>query len=71
VELKVPLQVALTWLGTDYSPEYNVYQVEVAGNILHIQIFRDRGYATVVSTYNFSLKLIEELRDYFHVVAKY
>jgi len=69
MEIKVPLQIALNWLGDHYNPEYDVYQISVCGEIIHIQLFGE--YATILSTYNFSFKLLTELVDYMKVVAAF
>jgi len=71
MEVQIPLETARIWLGVHYDPEFDVYEIEFGGVSLFVQVFEDRGYATVVSFKAFSVDALTECCDYFHVVAAY
>jgi hypothetical protein len=71
MEIQIPLETALLWLGGSYDPEFDIYQIEFGGTVLHMQVFEDRGYATVICTKRFSVEALTECCEYMEVVAAY
>jgi len=69
MEIKVPLETALLWLGDSYDPSCDVYQIEFGGTVLRTQLFDN--YANVIATKNYSVEALTECSDHMKVVAAY
>jgi len=71
MEVRVPLNIVLGWIGEAYTPGYDTYQIDFCGTILHIQLYEDGGYASVISTRNFSIDDLNESSYCMEVIGVY
>jgi len=67
MEIKVPLEIVLSWLGDSYKPNRTVYQIDFCGSILDVELFED--YAQIQCIHSFSINTLMELSDHMDVVG--
>jgi len=69
MEIQIPLQVALEWIGSEFTSDCDVYQFEFGGAMLQIQLFE--SHAEVLSTKDFSVEALHECHDHFRLIGVY
>jgi hypothetical protein len=71
MEVQIPLETAMSWIGGQYDPEFDIYQFEFGADMIQVQLFEEGGYAKVLATKEFSVEVLTECSDYFSLIGIY
>jgi hypothetical protein len=69
MEITVPLDIAMKWIGTAYSSNCSIYQFEFVDQFIQITLHED--HANVIATKNYSVEALTECVDYFTLIGNY